>query len=317
MKNLLLSLFIIFFGATLIISCTKSDLNNPSALSQNLKSKGNVNPDAPYCGPGYYFDFYLGKCVPVCPSGYHNDSITGACVVNGGGSSTIKVITNPNNPYDYAGSQHNNGVNSIYSTIYPSSNLDSEVLVKVKSYVASIGYNADSMQNFYNREVQSGYFPFSHIQELDSLGNTMYANGLISSYANSYVQQIYNYGYQYLNTDTITAAEYNSFANSLITLEASIKNDARISSWEKEVLLSGCSIGRYSGAYWGNFINNQSVSEQIMQPFLFKHLKAWLKITLADVGGGIVGISGGLVGVIGGAIGGSLVEAVSIYPPSN
>lgn len=82
MKNLLLSLLIIFFGATLIISCTKSNLNNPAALSQNLKSNGKVNPDVPYCGIGNHWDFYLGKCVEDCPTGYHNDSITGACVAN-------------------------------------------------------------------------------------------------------------------------------------------------------------------------------------------------------------------------------------------
>ena len=293
MKNLLLSLFIIFFGATLIISCTKSDLNNSSALSQNLKSNGKVNPDAPYCGPGYYFDFYLGKCVPVCPSGYHNDSITGACVLNGGNH--IVVITNPNNPYDFIGIQHNNGVSTIFPTIDPySSNLDSEVLAKDISYLSSIGYNADSMENLYNQEVQNGYLPFSNLQELDSLGNTLYANGLLSFYGNSYVQQIYNYSYEYLNTDSISVSQYNSFANSLISLEGNITNDSRISSWEKEVLLSACSIGRYSGAYWGNYINNLgSISQSSINPLHLSFLKKLLHFVEEDIGGGIAAIGSG------------------------
>ena len=65
MKNLLLSLFIILFGATLIISCTKSDLNNPAALSQNIKSNGKAIPNVPQCGTGYTWDYYLKKCVPL------------------------------------------------------------------------------------------------------------------------------------------------------------------------------------------------------------------------------------------------------------
>lgn len=171
-------------------------------------------------------------------------------------SDTIAIRKNTNNPYDTAGYRHNNGVRAILPTINLSgSNIDSVVLVKVKSYVASIGQNPNSFQSFYNQSVQNGYFPFSRIQRLDSLGNTLYADGLLSSYGNSYVQQIYNYAYQYLNTDTITIAKYYSFATNLISLEATIKNDTRISSWEKEVLLSGCSTGRYSGSYWGNYFN--------------------------------------------------------------
>lgn len=225
----------------------------------------------------------------------------------------ITVKTNPNNPYDSGGYRHNEGVSSIFPTINSSdSNIDSVVLVKVKSYVASIGQNPDSMQSFYDGAVQNGYFPFSKVQTLDSLGNTMYANGLISSYGNSYVQQIYNYAYQYLNTDTITITKYNAFANKLITLEDTIKNDTRISSWEKEVLLAGCSVGRYSGAYWGNYINGNAGTYGVLQPLILQKLKRWMKIVLSDVAGGLIGISGGWVGIIGGAIGGSIIADLTL-----
>ena len=273
------------------------DLNNP-ATSQNQLKK--VDPNVLDCGTGYHWDYYLKKCVADCPTGYHNDSITGACVVDGGGGGgivpdQISVITNLNNPDDYVGSEHNQGVSSVFPNINPSSNnLDSEILVKVVSYLSSIGYNADSIQNYYNQEVQMEYLPFSHLQELDSLGNTLYANGSLSSYGNSYVQQIYNYSYQYLNTDTITTYKYNSFANNLISLETTIKNDSRISSWEKDVLLSGCSIGRYSGAYWGNYINEPGpMVQNSIHPLFLKRLKNWLRFVIADVGGAIVAVSSG------------------------
>ena len=161
---------------------------------------------------------------------------------------------NSNNAYDYVGSQHNQGVKTIFPTVSSSTkNLDSVVLVKVKSYETTIGYSAPAMQTFYNNTVQQGYFPFSKLPRLDSLGNLMYANKLISSYANTYIQQIYSYANQYLNTDTINNTKYTSFCNSLISLESTIKNDTRISSSEKQALLSSCSTGRYSASYWGNY----------------------------------------------------------------
>jgi len=234
-------------------------------------------------------------------------------VVDGGGSTTINVITNPNNQYDYAGNEHNNGVSSIFPDIDPySNNLDSNILVNVENYLTTLGYSADSMQNFYNEEVENGYLPFSHLQDLDSLGNTLNSNGLLSSYGNTYVQQISDYCYQYLNTDTITIAKYNSFANNLISLETSIKNDSRISSWEKEVLLSGCSIGRYSAAYWGNYFNGPIIMVQnSTNPLFLKKIKKWVKVVLKDVGGGIVALSGGkhFWAIVGISVGTSVAAA--------
>lgn len=99
MKKILAAFVIIVFSATVITSCTKSELNSSSA-SQTLNPNSNVKPPAPYCGPGNYFDFYLGKCVPVCQSGYHNDSVTGACVI------TPVPMTN-SAMLDSAGAYHN------------------------------------------------------------------------------------------------------------------------------------------------------------------------------------------------------------------
>lgn len=44
------------------------DLNNTGEISLNETKK--VNPDVPYCGTGYHWDYYLKKCVTNdCPSG--------------------------------------------------------------------------------------------------------------------------------------------------------------------------------------------------------------------------------------------------------
>lgn len=308
MKKINIIKTIVFFNLFLLVSCSKNEI--PSVSPSNNKS---LAVNVAECNPGYHWDYYLMTCVPVCGSGYHNDSITGACIINGGSSGTLVVITNSNNPYDNTGVQHNNGVNSILPNInLATNNTDSVVFVNVKSYVSGIGYNADSIQNFYNREVQAGYFPYSKLPELDSLGNLLYSNGILSSYGNSYVQQMYSYALQYLNTNTINTTNYNLFANAFVTLESTINNDARISSWEKQVLLSACSVGRYSGSYWGNYLNQGSTSSSIAQLSLKLKLPKWLKVVISDIGGGIIGISGGTVGIITGAIGTSIVTAVSI-----
>jgi len=280
------------FCCIFFLSCSKKELETSNTKNAEALAKNSGIPD-----------YLQGHCPYPCTDTRCKAYLNGYC-----GSDTIAIIKNSNNPYDNAGQQHNNGVNSILPTIGSSNNIDSVVLIKVKSYLASIGYNSDSMQNFYNRAVQNGYFPFSHLQRLDSLGNTLHANGLLSSYGNSYVQQIYNYANQYLNTDTITAAKYNSFANSLVSLEATIKNDTRISAWEKEVILAGCSVGRYSGSYWGNYFSAGGGA----QPLFLRRLSNWLRCVISDIGGAIVGIGGSWLDYIGGAIGTSVATAATL-----
>lgn len=293
MKQLLIAMVISFF----LFSCAKQEILSKSQ-TEVLASKGGVVPN-----------YLPGPCPYPCTDTRCQAYQNGYC---GTGNTTISVKTNPANVYDNVGNQHNQGVASVLPTVnFSSSNLDSVVLVKVKAYVVTIGYSSDSMQTFYNKAVQLGYFPFSKIQELDSLGNKLTSNRLLSSYGNTYVQQMFGALTQYLNTDSITSANYNLFANKLISIETSIKNDTRISSYEKQVLLSGASVGRYSAAYWGNQFQGGS-SAVVVSPMLFQKWKRWLRVVMSDIGGAIVGISGGPWGIIGGCIGGSIAADASI-----
>ncbi|HSZ32827.1 MAG TPA: hypothetical protein VK772_05930 [Puia sp.] len=251
-------------------------------------------------------DYLPGSCPYPCTDVRCKAYLNGYC-----GNDTIAIIKNTNNPYDNVGQQHNNGVRAIFPTIGSSNNIDSLVLTKVDSYVVTIGYSSDSMKSFYNREVLAGYFPFSHVAELDSLGNKMQTNGLISTYANSYVQQIFTYSSNYFNSNTITNAMYSSYASSLISLESTIKNDSRISSWEKQVLLSISAVGRYSASYWGNYFNSGS-NNDLIRPLLKIKLSNLWKVVISDIAGGLIGLSGGAVGIIGGAVGTSIVTAITL-----
>jgi hypothetical protein len=235
----------------------------------------------------------------------------------------IIVKTNANNPYDYVGSQHNNGLTTIYPNLSATDpNLDNDALAQDESYLSGLGYSSAAVGSFYNTASNDGLLPFSQIEELDSLGYVMVGMGLIDSQANYYVQQIYNFTTTYLGGNTVSTAQYNSYANSLISLESQIQSDGIISSNEKVTLLSISSIGRYSSAYWINFMNSQSSGQSAMSARVTSfsiNLKKWFhnlsffwKVTLSDVGGGLVGIIGGPLGIIGGAVGTSLVSAIQL-----
>ncbi|MEO8853226.1 MAG: hypothetical protein ABI359_05580 [Ginsengibacter sp.] len=244
------------------------NLNNPAA--ENLATD-KVKPNVIDCGIGYHWDFYLKKCVQTCSTGYHNDSITGACVINGGGSGgTIKVITNPNNPYDYIGSEHNSGLSYVLNELGGPSTNNSLILNADISYMQTLGYTSAQVDTAYNQGVRLGYFPFTNVPELDSAGNRMYSQGKISATANNYVQQIYTLAVNNLNQNvdsvpySTISSSYTTFSNGLISLESSIKNNANLTSTEKIGLLSSCSIGRYSASYWANYIINEGSGQVYM-----------------------------------------------------
>lgn len=244
-------------------------------------------PNSPGCANGYHWDPSLNNCVPDCPPGYYNDPTTGACVVE-----TISVITNPNNPYDYAGADHNNAVATIFPTINPSSpNVDSVIEAQVENYAeTNWEMSADSIQMVYDSMKADWNVPPSQFPRLDSLGNDLYAEGKISMEANNYVQQIYSIANQYLNIDTLTEPEYENFANNLITIENQISQDNELTESEDISLLTTCSIARYSAEYWGNYINGQSsasVRSNNSQPQL-KLLWKVLSFVVSDAEAGLV-----------------------------
>ena len=226
---------------------------------------------------------------------------------------TIPIIKNSANPYDNAGAQHNAGLRSLLASL-SMPYTDSATLIKDKQYITTLGFNSDSAQLFYNHAVSLGYFPFSVIPELDSLGNSLNSKNYLSSYANTYVQSIFSKLTLYLNSDTGSVTKYNSFATSLISIESSISSDSHLTSYEKQVLLSSSAIGRYSASFWGNILSGSGGggSNAIIRPLIFQKWARWLRVAMCDIGGGLIGISGGAVGIIFGAVGSSIIADASI-----
>lgn len=321
--NILRIITITFLNIALLISCSKDIL--PTSTSRN-KSLNNVVPAVPYCGEGYQWDYYLGKCVPICPSGYHNDSITGACVENGSSSiDTLTVVVNNNNPQEAVGQSHNNGMYAIMpyyanGALQPT---EQNVTAYKYSFLASQNYNItllesiDSCTNHYLGDI---YLDTS----VTATANTIYQDGFISSTAENYLIQLNSFISNFGSDNYIipTQSAYNSFANSLITYENQINSNSSLSSNEKNILLAAYSVARYSPIYAINYSITQSSSQQYATISLqstktstIQPLKAastpwfsWKSVVGDDVAGAIGGALGG--GAVALATGGALAPAI-------
>lgn len=328
MKKITAFTAIIFVSSILLFSCSKDIL--PTSTSRN-KGLNSVNPDVPMCGTGYQWDYYLGKCVPICSSGYHNDSTTGACVENGGGGTTISIISNGNNPYDTIGAKHNSGCSFILNNINPnSSTLASDILYYTKITLANFNYDTTIFNSAYQYAITNDYYniPDSfYEQNPDSLYNKLYNNSLIDLGTKNYLSQMNQIVDNIIGDNDPTQSIYNNFASSLISVENNITSDNTITDIEKKELLSTAAIYRYSYAYWGSYILNNSgggisltsLQHSSLSPNLLNIKLHWKGFGKADAAGGISGAVAGaiatlpvsLVGAGLGAVGGGLGASIA------
>ncbi|HEU5365637.1 MAG TPA: hypothetical protein VFU62_08900 [Hanamia sp.] len=317
MKNLLSALLVFILGSVINISCTKMDINNPA--SQNLNSTGKVSPNVLDCGIGYHWDYYLRKCVDDCPTGYHNDSITGACVVDGGGGGgqqNITVVTNPNNPEEVVGQEHNTGMAAIMpyyndGTLEPT---EQNVLGYTKTFLVSQVYDTSTFNEGYNYEKQ--HFESTIIQESNilTISNELYSQGVISATADNYLSQLSNF-FASFAADSISIpsqTSYNSFANNLIANENQFAANPSLTPNDKFILFSAYSVARYSVVFVINYSIelSSSISPQVALQSNVQPNKSttswfsWGSAGSADVSGAIGGAAGGaLVGAAAGGVG--------------
>lgn len=282
------------------------DLNNPAATTQNLNSK-KVNPDVPECGSGYHWDYYLKKCVQDCPSGYHNDSITGACVINGGGGGgqqNITVVTNPNNPVEIVGSDHNSGMTNIiphydYGQLLPT---EENVLAYVKTWQYSAGFDTTNFMDGINWiEAHFGEQLVMPQHDFDNGITQAYSQAFISLTEKNYLTDLSNEIKSFTadSVDIPTQSQYNTYANTLISYENQIGNNGNLDSTARFELYAIFAVARYSAAYAinyginnsGGIIANRSMKTMSLWP-------SWLhlgRIVSADCWGALGGVIVGAV----------------------
>ncbi|MBN9349665.1 MAG: hypothetical protein J0H55_03190 [Chitinophagaceae bacterium] len=283
----------------LFISCTKTNLRDDFSSSQNLSGK--VIPNVPQCGAGYHWDYYLQKCVVNCQEGYHNDSTSGSCVVDGSVQQNIFAISNPNNPDEIVGENHNSGMQQIIPN-YENGQLEpteQNVMQYTDTYILSIGYDTTIGNYAYNYDNQYFGTDFLSKNDLDSLTDQIYSLGLISLTAKNFLATLIS-TFRTFAGDSIsipTQSAYNSYANTLISYENQFASNPNLSSNEKTILYSVFSVARYSVVYAVNYSIQNPDTIVLNKYQTDKKSPGWFSW-------GRVG-SGDVAGAIGGALGGA------------
>lgn len=254
MKKLFGALLIIFLAVISITSCKKSSDLKSSPTTENTKT---ATPNVLQCGSGYQWDYYLNKCVPICSSGNHNDSITGACVADAGTSSDITVVTNPNNPMENVGSEHNSGMASVMPNyengLQPT---EENLLYYVKNWSYSAGFDTTNFMDAINWEDQQFGQPADlQSYDFDNGISIAYSQGYISLTAKNYLTDLSNEIKTFTadSVNTPTQRQYNTYANTLINYENQIANDGSLDSIGRSELDAIFAVARYSAVYAVNY----------------------------------------------------------------
>lgn len=278
-----------------------------------------ITPKVLQCGSGYQWDYYLNKCVPVCSSGYHNDSITGACVVDGGNTNTLLTVkTNSNNPQDFVGSNHNEGMSQIMPN-YDNGQLDpteQNVLPKVKTFLLSKGYDTTIFNSCYNESKQLFGSNFIYQGDIPTIRDESYANGIISAEAKNFLTNLSN-TFKSFAGDSIaipTQTAYDTYANSLIQYENEFASDLSLDSADRYLLYSAFSVARYSVVYAINYAiqhpDNIIVARTMQTSSFWPKWLSWGSVGSHDITGAIGGAAGAAIVTAGS--GGALAPSIPI-----
>lgn len=235
----------------------------------------------------------------------------------------IFVITNPNNPDDSAGAIHNQAVNSIMGEVSSESSTD-EIIQFTQNYLIAFNYDTSKLRSEYNFTDSTGTFGYTAV---DSLASKMYGIGEISSTAKNYMIDLSSLLDNIISDYDPNDSIYDVFAESAINYEEIIASNNSLSANEKTMLLSVFSVARFSAAYWGNYIQNNSsvsvVSSNSTQTQSLSFLKkSWKKVIGADAAGAITGagaaietskpvVRGGIFGAIIGSVSTAVKELIS------
>lgn len=197
------------------------------------------------------------------------------------GNSTVQQYSNSNNPYDYAGKQHNQIV-SEFLTKYGNEKLSIEETIKLTNKICDehdlqgerltlkqFNYGMSDIKNNFRGTVEKSNLSSNGKKELQTLLDYMVVNGFKGS----------------VNKEEVIGY-IKDFENGILKNRELKEND-------KVTLLQLSSVGRYSVGMWHNSYNT-TMSEKRTPGWL-----RWLIVGAADVAGGVAG--GGAFSVATGA----------------
>ena len=189
-----------------------------------------------------------------------------------------------------------------------------EIVGLALNYLTQYDYDTSELRSQYNISDSLGTFGYTRV---DSLAYKMYSISEISSTAKNYMLNLSSLLETVIGENDPNDSIYVIFANDAKGYENTINADNSISVNEKLILLSAYSVARFSAAYWGNYLQNNSIQEMSeynndTQNLFLK--KFWKKIIGADAAGAVSGGGTALMNakpVVKASIFGAIIGSVS------
>ena len=194
--------------------------------------------------------------------------------------------SNPKNPYDYAGKQHNKIVSDFLKK-YSTTKFSDKQLVFVNNLIDNYKIRGKKLTineiNFIMNDYKND---FKNV--VDKAKLSLIERKLVQELINNMLNMSYN--------EKVT---YKIFYNSVVSLENRILSNKKLSPSQMKNLLELTSIARYSGFLWNDFYSIKNTSSKMSfqeNSYLKKRWWKWLIIVAADVAGGAYGGVGGASG---------------------
>ncbi len=194
------------------------------------------------------------------------------------GSFSVKAQSNPKNPYDYAGKQHNKVISKSLKK-YSITKFSDKQLAFVNNLIDSYNIKGKRLTineiNFIMDDYKNDFKNVINKSDLSSTGKKIIQDLISNVIKMSYDEKI----------------TYTIFYNSVVSLENKILSNKKLSPNDMKSLLELTSIARYSGFLWNDFYNikNTSSKKSFQENIYIKKWWKWLIIVAADVAGGVYG----------------------------
>lgn len=197
-------------------------------------------------------------------------SYSSQCVLTG--YPPIATVINSNNSMESSGSFHNSALNSIIPTMNFSTATEGWIFQASETYVANQGDDTTGMAAQYLSMKAKGFWSITSTYDAgnpDSVIDIMYDSAWITLTDKNYLLEMVYIVDSVITSDGVEPSTtlYNGVCTSLINLETAINGDNSLSSSDKQSLLSASSILRFSGAYWGSYIENGGTIGYVPAPF--------------------------------------------------
>jgi hypothetical protein len=156
--------------------------------------------------------------------------------------------SNPNNPYDYVGQDHNDGLDYALANLQVPVGSADDIISDIQGYFSSIS-SSFSVSAFLDSSQQLA----ADLENASDFCNIFSGKGFSNQFCNYY---------NVINGLLEAASTPEDFYSSMRSLEEEI-NASSIDATEKGILLSSASVYRYSAYYWSTSTSTNAWEEKL------------------------------------------------------